>query len=122
MVGENKMSYSTTYLKHYGIQGMHWGEKNGPPYPLSENKVARMKKQSVRREVKELSDEELNKRISRLQKEQQYIKLNSSDVTKGNEFIKAALIGAGTLFVTNLVSSASREAGKAIINAVLHKS
>lgn len=23
-----------TYLMHYGIKGMHWGVKNGPPYPL----------------------------------------------------------------------------------------
>lgn len=23
-----------TYLKHHGILGMHWGKKNGPPYPL----------------------------------------------------------------------------------------
>lgn len=22
-------------LKHHGIQGMHWGQRNGPPYPLS---------------------------------------------------------------------------------------
>lgn len=24
-----------TYLKHYGIDGMRWGVRNGPPYPLS---------------------------------------------------------------------------------------
>lgn len=115
------MSYDATYLQHHGIVGMHWGKKNGPPYPLSDNQVAKMKKQSIRQEVKTLSDDELNKRINRLQKEQQYIKLNSSDITKGNEFIKAAIVGAGTLFVTNLVSSASREAGKAIISTVLKK-
>ena len=31
------MSYNKTYnnyLKHHGILGMHWGKKNGPPYPL----------------------------------------------------------------------------------------
>lgn len=25
------------YLSHYGIQGMKWGERNGPPYPLSKS-------------------------------------------------------------------------------------
>lgn len=25
-----------TYLYHHGILGMHWGIRNGPPYPLSE--------------------------------------------------------------------------------------
>ena len=31
------MSYNETYnnyLQHHGILGMHWGKKNGPPYPL----------------------------------------------------------------------------------------
>lgn len=23
------------YIKHFGILGMHWGTRNGPPYPLS---------------------------------------------------------------------------------------
>lgn len=25
------------YLKHHGIKGQHWGQKNGPPYPLSDD-------------------------------------------------------------------------------------
>lgn len=34
----------TDKLEHHGIDGMHWGERNGPPYPLSRekhNKVVR---------------------------------------------------------------------------------
>ncbi len=27
--------YKTSTLKHYGILGMHWGVRNGPPYPLT---------------------------------------------------------------------------------------
>ena len=23
------------FIKHHGILGMHWGQRNGPPYPLS---------------------------------------------------------------------------------------
>lgn len=26
---------SKGYLQHHGILGMHWGDRNGPPYPLS---------------------------------------------------------------------------------------
>ena len=26
--------HSNYYLAHHGILGMHWGDKNGPPYPL----------------------------------------------------------------------------------------
>lgn len=32
------MSYSL-YLTHHGIKGMHWGVRNGPPYPLSNKRV-----------------------------------------------------------------------------------
>lgn len=34
-------------IEHHGIDGMHWGERNGPPYPLSRekhNKVVRSAK------------------------------------------------------------------------------
>lgn len=27
----------TSYLAHHGILGMHWGDRNGPPYPLSKS-------------------------------------------------------------------------------------
>lgn len=27
--------YKTNTLEHHGIKGMHWGVRNGPPYPLS---------------------------------------------------------------------------------------
>ena len=36
-------------LEHHGIDGMHWGERNGPPYPLSRekhNKVVRSSKEN----------------------------------------------------------------------------
>lgn len=26
--------FESNYLAHHGIIGMHWGERNGPPYPL----------------------------------------------------------------------------------------
>lgn len=40
------------YLKHYGIPGMKWGERNGPPYPLDYNS----KSTSERRKEKVYSD------------------------------------------------------------------
>lgn len=27
--------YVPDYVEHHGILGMHWGDRNGPPYPLS---------------------------------------------------------------------------------------
>ena len=48
------------YLQHHGIKGMHWGEQNGPPYPLStkvHNMVVRGKqKRAAKRREKILND------------------------------------------------------------------
>ena len=48
------------YLQHHGIKGMHWGEQNGPPYPLStkvHNMVIRGKqKRAAKRREKILND------------------------------------------------------------------
>lgn len=32
--------YCSNYLMHHGIQGQKWGVRNGPPYPLTSNKLA----------------------------------------------------------------------------------
>lgn len=32
---EDKPDLSEEFLEHHGILGMHWGQRNGPPYPLS---------------------------------------------------------------------------------------
>lgn len=39
-----KPTISSDEIWHHGIQGMHWGQRNGPPYPLSageHNKVVK---------------------------------------------------------------------------------
>lgn len=33
----------STYLVHHGIEGQRWGVRNGPPYPLSRSKSAKVK-------------------------------------------------------------------------------
>lgn len=39
------------YLKHHGIEGMRWGKRNGPPYPLSADQMTA--KEKAKNEVSE---------------------------------------------------------------------
>ena len=38
------MNHWTKELMHHGIQGMHWGERNGPPYPLDSTVSSNVRK------------------------------------------------------------------------------
>ena len=78
------------YLSHHGIPGMKWVEKNGPPYPIrdgghsasevkadpklakpaSNNDSGKRKKEKL----KDLSDNELRRRIERQKLEDEYLK------------------------------------------------
>lgn len=40
--------FQSNELYHHGILGMHWGEKNGPPYPLSAEVNKAVKKTTSR--------------------------------------------------------------------------
>lgn len=42
----------TPYLEHFGIPGMKWGVKNGPPYPLDENKSKQEKLMEINTKTK----------------------------------------------------------------------
>lgn len=73
------MTYNPeSYLSHHGIDGMKWGKRNGPPYPLDEGQKSSAEKRAARKEAKlsyeekrarkhklyeELSDEERKKKI-----------------------------------------------------------
>lgn len=49
-------TYRYDYLCHHGILGMHWGRKNGPPYPLDAEGHSQSEKKAGWR--KSLSDEQ----------------------------------------------------------------
>ena len=39
-------------IEHHGIDGMHWGVRNGPPYPLSQEKHAKVVRSAKKEESK----------------------------------------------------------------------
>lgn len=53
-----------TELRHHGIDGMKWGKRNGPPYPLSYEKHSSSEKQ---RNPKDLIDGKSETKVTRAQ-------------------------------------------------------
>lgn len=53
------------YLAHHGIPGQSWGTRNGPPYPLSAQKVAKVKKAFEKRRKEKAAEKEKARRVAK---------------------------------------------------------
>ena len=99
------MSYNKTYnnyLKHHGILGMHWGKKNGPPYPLGySDHSAAEKSQNPKSVIDGKASGNISKRKAAEQyftnKASKYKKISDDDNDKyTNEYIKDKVSRANT--------------------------
>lgn len=115
-------------LAHYGVLGMKWGvrryqnkdgtltaagKKRAKSSDSSEPESDDYKKAHSSKSVKSMSDAELRNRLNRLQMEQQYSKLSSSDVNKGKQFLdKAIKAGTTVATVTTTALTIYNNAGK----------
>lgn len=89
-------------LYHYGVLGMKWGVRRTPAQLArargktnssssgkdtnnTNNKTS--SNTSIKKSLSEMSDDELNKAVRRLQLEQQYRNLNPEKVSAGKKFI-----------------------------------
>ena len=41
------MAMNNDYLVHYGVLGQKWGQRNGPPYPLSDSAHSSAEKKAI---------------------------------------------------------------------------
>ena len=105
---------------HYGIKGMHWGERRTPEQlghrianaarkirddvKATHTKSEDYKKaHSGTKNVKRLSDAELRDRINRLNMERQYKSIRPSAVKKGGMILAGGL--AGMVFANKVIGS-----------------
>ena len=70
------MNNSQDHLMHYGRLGMKWGVMNGPPYPLGQSKVKRLREQNKklkeRQKVQDLKNKQLElKKSLKLEKQRE---------------------------------------------------
>lgn len=116
------MTYND-YLAHYGILGMKWGKKNGPPYPLTSSQMSSSERKQNTPKAEDLSDEELNKKINRLRKEKEYEQLTAPEPSKAKKWVKSVLIGIGGAatgaFVGFIGKKIGLGAGKAIVSGAV---
>lgn len=89
-------------LCHYGIKGMRWGVRRTPKqlgHPDSSSSFDK-------RKVKDLSDSELNRRINRLLKEQQYKGLTQSKASRiGKRIVQGIIVAAASETAKNFIGS-----------------
>lgn len=104
-----------TELYHHGVKGQKWGvirwRKNAKPRSRSLFRIKKKKKKILpqkpvvetkpkREDLSTISDEELRRRLNRLQMEKQYRDLTSQpaakkEISAGKKFIKDVMYSAG---------------------------
>lgn len=91
------------YLQHYGVKGMRWGVRKKTRYSDTA--------------PKNLSDAEIRQRISRMELEARYTRLNSGRIDAGREYATGILSNSGRQAVGAAVGTgASFVVGRALRN------
>ena len=121
-------------LYHHGVKGMKWGVRKTPVRLSSGNTRKRKsntlslfkKKKTTRnasvaksspaqtKSVKDMSDDELRRKIERVRLEQQYQQLNPPTVSRGQKIAKRVM--------DHVIVPAAEEAGKQIVKSMLTNS
>lgn len=112
------------FLAHYGVVGMKWGirKSRSSGSAGSANKVA-VKKPTTTTSVPavkpkpkpKLTDEELRRKIARLQMERQYAQLTNSSSPEGKNFTQRFM----TTTLKDVVAPAAKEVGKDILKEAM---
>lgn len=110
-------------LRHYGIDGMKWGVRNGPPYPLERQKgravISRKDKaRIVLDNMDDLSLEELKALMTRLDFEEKLMQMTADQKKQGKSYTTKILSKVGDTVISVAVPAVTTYAIKKIIENV----
>lgn len=110
-------------ILHFGVKGMHWGVRKGSATSVPTSSDAQ-RAMDVRKKVKaggtkSLSNQELQDLITRMNLEQQFVRLNPSKVKKGAQVAADILRIGGT--INQAIAFVNSPAGKAIKDGLTKK-
>lgn len=118
----------TDELYHYGIKGQKWGVRRyqNPDGTLTEAGKKREERKAIKEIKKDrrtaakraslLSDDELDTRIRRLQKEKQLRELTESEINPGRNAAKKTLSKYSNMFVQAFVQKVANRTADAVID------
>lgn len=86
-------------LEHYGVKGMRWGKKKRA------KKEAAEKAQAERDAIKNMSDDELKKKINRIKLEKEYVKLTAPEISAGRKIVGELLLDVGKQKAKNYLAN-----------------
>lgn len=118
-------------LYHHGVKGMKWGVRKSPVRSSSgttrkrkSNTLSLFKKKKTTRNasvaksspaqtksVKDMSDDELRRKIERVRLEQQYQQLNPKTVSRGRRIAKRVM--------NNIIVPAAEDIGKQVVKSIM---
>lgn len=104
------------YLEHYGVKGMKWGVRR------SQKQLARARasqRTSYKKGPKELSTDELKRRVARMETEKRYIDLNptTANAAIGSQFTKKFVDSVGKQATRKLAAATVAAGTTAIVTA-----
>lgn len=116
-------------LYHYGVIGMKWGVRRyqNPDgsltaagrrrYDVKERRAVKKERKKALKNVRTLSDDDIQKRINRLQMEKKMKDLTNDDIAPGRTAFKEALNKAGKVVTVAAMAGGLAYAGKTIIRS-----
>ena len=120
-------------LYHHGVKGMKWGVRKTPVRSSSgatrkrkSNTLSLFKKKKTThnasvaksspaqtKSVKDMSDDELRRKIERVRLEQQYQQLNPKTVSRGRQIAKSV--------INNVIVPSAEDLGKQVVKSFMAK-